>query len=211
MVFSCKILLLSKEQDGMKIDLHVHSSERSACGEATEADQIRAAMDGGLDALVFTDHWSYVPAEHLEELNLKYAPFRIYGGIEVCADGEDFIIIGIRDPALESRGHTYEELYSIVRPQGGYIALVHPFRYRASISADIEGLRPDGMEVYSLNTPEWAEAKIRATADRLQIPMLSNSDAHETAWLGHYYNNLRRNPRNEMELIALLQAGEFSI
>ena len=31
----------------MKIDLHVHSSERSACGKALEDDQVRAAMAAG--------------------------------------------------------------------------------------------------------------------------------------------------------------------
>ncbi len=195
----------------MKIDLHVHSSERSACGEATEATQIRAAMAADLDALVFTDHYSFVPPEHLEELNRDYAPFRIFGGIEVCADGEDFIVIGVRDSLLERRQYSYDKLHSIVRSHSGYIALVHPFRYREEISADIERLRPDGIEVYSINTPVWAEKKIRDTAERLRIPMLCNSDAHEVAWLGHYYNRLRRKPKNEEDLIAMLRAGEFSI
>jgi predicted metal-dependent phosphoesterase TrpH len=195
----------------MKIDLHVHSSERSACGEATEATQIRAAIDADLDAVVFTDHYSFVPATHLKELNRKYAPFRIFGGIEVCADGEDFIVIGVRDPILEIREHSYDKLHSIVRSYNGYIALVHPFRYREEIGADIERLRPDGIEVYSINTPVWAEQKIRDTAERIQIPLLCNSDAHEVAWLGHYYNRLRRNPQDEADLIALLRTGEFSI
>jgi predicted metal-dependent phosphoesterase TrpH len=195
----------------MKIDLHVHSSERSACGEATEAAQIRASIDAGLDAIVFTDHWTFVPPAHLEELSRSYAPFRIFGGIEVFADGEDFIVLGVRDPVLENRSLSYDELYSLVRSRNGYIALVHPFRYRREISADIDRLRPDGIEIYSTNTPAWAEQKIRDTAARLALPLLCNSDAHDVAWLGHYYNRLRRIPEDEADLISLLRAGEFTI
>ena len=85
----------------MKIDLHVHSSERSDCGKATEEAQIRAAIAAGLDAIVFTDHWQFVPLARLKRLNDQYAPFKIFGGIEVTADDEDFIVVGVRDPVLD--------------------------------------------------------------------------------------------------------------
>lgn len=52
----------------MKIDLHVHSSERSACGQAGEEEQIEAAMAAGLNALVFTDHGKS-PARRLSAAN----------------------------------------------------------------------------------------------------------------------------------------------
>jgi histidinol phosphatase-like PHP family hydrolase len=65
----------------MKIDLHVHCQERSACGKATEEAQVQAAIAAGLDAIVFTDHHRLMPLERLECLNQQYAPFRVFGGI----------------------------------------------------------------------------------------------------------------------------------
>jgi hypothetical protein len=159
---------------------------------------------------VFTDHWTFVPEDHLMKLNRRYAPFRIFGGIEVSADGEDFIVIGVRDPRLGDRNLSYDELHSVVRLHNGFIALVHPFRFSSEITADIERLRPDGIEVRSTNTPVWAEQKIRNTAARLNLPLLCNSDAHHVTALGKHYNRLNRIPADESDLIVLLRTGQFS-
>ena len=45
----------------MKIDLHVHSNERSMCSNANDDQIVRAAIEHGLDAIVFTDHNRLVP------------------------------------------------------------------------------------------------------------------------------------------------------
>ena len=73
-----------------KVDLHVHTSERSPCAIASEDEQIRAAIAAGLDAIFITDHHRLVPVEQLDALNRTFAPFRIFGGIEVTSQGEDF-------------------------------------------------------------------------------------------------------------------------
>ena len=65
----------------MKIDLHVHASERSACCITSEEGQIRAAIRNGLDGLAFTDHHRLVLPKRLEQLNKKFAPFIIFGGV----------------------------------------------------------------------------------------------------------------------------------
>ena len=67
----------------MNIDLHVHASERSKCARSSEQELIREGIRIGLDALVFTDHNRLVPPERLVELNEEFAPFRIFGGIEM--------------------------------------------------------------------------------------------------------------------------------
>ncbi len=191
----------------MKIDLHVHSSERSDCGKATEEAQIRAAIAAGLDALAFTDHWRFVPLARLQRLNDQYAPFKIFSGIEVTADGEDFIVVGVRDAALEKSGYSYAELHARVRAHDGFIALAHPFRFHSEIRADIERFKPDAIEVRSPHTPEREEARIREIAARLNIPMLCDSDAHTTDPIGKYYNVVGNGVVDERELIALLRDG----
>jgi predicted metal-dependent phosphoesterase TrpH len=194
----------------MKIDLHVHTKERSACGKASEEEQIQAAIAAGLDAIVFTDHHRLAPLERLEALNQQYAPFQIFGGIEISAQGEDFLVLGMRHPDLESPNWTYPDLYQFVRQQGGYIAMAHPFRFRANIELDIDQYVPDAIEARSHNTPADKEIHIREIAIRLGVPVLFNSDAHTTERLGTYYIQLDNDPANEQELIASLKAGQFT-
>jgi histidinol phosphatase-like PHP family hydrolase len=193
----------------MKIDLHVHSSERSDCGKATEEAQIRAAIAAGLDALAFTDHWRFVPPQRLKRLNDQYAPFKIFSGIEVRADDEDFIVLGVSDRALEREGYSYAALHARVRAQGGFIALAHPFRFHSDIRADIARFKPDAIEVRSPHTPEREEARIRELAARLNILLLCNSDAHTTDPIGKYYNVVGNGVVDERELLGLLKAGQI--
>ncbi len=200
-----------ERQHAMHIDLHVHTRERSACGQASEADQVRAAIAAGLDAIVLTDHHRLAPAERLAALNATHAPFRIFGGIELSLDDEDFIVLGVQDVRLESRAWCYPDLHAFIRAAGGFLALAHPFRFHPDIRVDLERFRPDAIEVYSHNTPPAAAAHIVALAARLGLHPLSNSDAHATAALGTHYNVLDHNPANERELIALLKTGQFSI
>lgn len=194
----------------MKIDLHVHSRERSLCGRASEEEQIRAAIDSGLDAIVFTDHHRLISSERLQQLNEKYAPFRIFGGIEITADGEDMLVLGVQDAALENLLWTYPALHAFVRAQGGFIALAHPFRWHSTVTLDLERFAPDAIEVRSGNTSADAEGRIRDLAARLGIPVLCNSDAHSTWQLGAHYNMLERPPANEQDLVALLRSGQFT-
>jgi histidinol phosphatase-like PHP family hydrolase len=193
----------------MKIDLHVHSQERSACGKAPEEAQVKAAIAAGLDAIVFTDHHRLAPLERLEALNQQYAPFRIFGGIEITAQGEDFLVLGMRHPDLESPDWSYPALYNFVRQHGGYMVMAHPFRYRAAIELDIVQYTPDAIEACSPNTPADREIHIREIAARLGMPVMFNSDAHSTERLGTYYIELTDTPSDEQELIACLKLGEF--
>jgi predicted metal-dependent phosphoesterase TrpH len=194
----------------INVDLHVHTSERSPCGTASEEQQIRAAIAAGLHAIFFTDHHRLVPDERLDELNRTFAPFRIFGGIEVTSQGEDLVILGLRDPRLESPDWLYPDLHAFVRAHGGFMALAHPFRYGDQVKVNIEQFPPDAIEVHSPNTPVAAEARIRGLAGRLQVPVLCNSDAHSTERLGQYYNMLNHPVSNEQNLLAALKVGEFT-
>ena len=99
---------------------------------------------------------------------------------------------------------------TLVRQYAGFIALVHPFRYRNEIKADIEHLPPDAIEIRSTNTPASAEKRIREIAARLNIPTLCDSDAHHTDALGKYFNELKKIPSDEKELIELIRSGKSS-
>ncbi len=166
-------------------------------------------MQAGLDAIVLTDHRRLAPPDVLQSLNKTYAPFRIFGGIELTVSNEDLLVLGVHDIRLELEEWTYPELHSFVRKQRGFIALAHPFRNHAGIELDIEKYTPDAIELYSPHTPVEAEEIILKIASSLKIHTLSNSDAHSTEYLGKYYNTLDRVPAGEKELLEILRAGQF--
>lgn len=196
----------------MKIDLHVHSNNRSPCGKSSEEEQIQAAIQAGLDGLGFTDHHRLVPPERLCELNQRYSPFRILAGVEITvAEMEDILVYGIQDAALESTAWLYADLHRFVRAQRGMMILAHPYRYHADIRIPVAEYPPDAIEVHSINTPVASEASIRLITATHQIALVSNSDAHLAANLGGYYNHLPAWPASEMELWDMIKTGSHSL
>ena len=193
----------------MKIDLHVHTRERSACARSSEDEQIQAAMAAGLDGIFITDHGRLVPPQRIEALRQAYAPFLVFGGIEINTQSEHILVLGVHDPLLEREDWFYADLHACVRSQRGFMALAHPYRYNPSINVDLERYPVDGIEVHSANTPQSAEADIRSLSARLGIHLLSNSDAHTSASLGKHFNRLPGSTGIESELIALLKAGQI--
>ena len=194
----------------MNIDLHVHTLERSYCARSSEEDHIRAAIARGLDAIAITDHDRLVPSERLADLNARYAPFRVFGGIEVNSGSEHLLVLGVHDSALEDETWTYPDLHAFVEARGGFLALAHPFRFHDYIGADVERFPPHALELCSHNTPRQAEPRIRALATRLGVPLLSNSDAHHTSEIGVYYNVLDGEPEDEETLVTMLKTGMFT-
>ncbi|HUW81551.1 MAG TPA: PHP domain-containing protein [Phycisphaerae bacterium] len=193
----------------MKIDLHVHTAERSACGQSGEEDVIRAAVQYGLDALAFTDHHCLIPHGRAAELSEKFAPFRVFGGIEMTVSDEDFIVLAVHDASLEQQDWDYAALHAFVRERGGFIFLAHPFRYHESITVPIEAYPPDGIELRSANTAPEDEPAVRQLIDRLGCRSIYTSDAHLAEHVGVCHVELDRAASDERELVELLGGGMY--
>lgn len=194
----------------MKIDLHVHASERSACSVSGEEDMIRAAASRGLDALVFMDHHCLVPQDHLDELNRRFAPFRIFGGVEITLnEEEDILVLGVRDPRLEDRDWCIRDLYSLVRAHNGWMALAHPFRYKNMVNFDLTEYPPDAIEIRSSNTGPEKQKQIETLAKTTGARIICTSDAHIASRAGLFYIELNGSPESEAELARMLREGDF--
>lgn len=196
----------------MKIDLHVHTKERSSCGRSTETEMLSAARRFGLDAIVFTEHNRLVPPQRLAELREQFAPLKIFGGIEISLTLNDHcIVIGVDDPELAYRSWTYDRLQPFVREREGWIALCHPFRMTDDIPLDIETRRPDAIEVHSVHTGADDEARIRGICEALGLTPVANSDAHIAPFVGIFYNEIPGDPATERELVEALRAGPVEV
>jgi histidinol phosphatase-like PHP family hydrolase len=193
----------------MKIDLHVHSSERSPCGKSTDEEQVRAAIAAGLDGIFFTDHHAYIDDSSLIDLNRCFAPFQVFRGIEVSVQDEDFLVLGIFDYRLTHNDWNYRKLFEFVREHNGYIVLAHPYRYQPEINLDFQTCRPDAIEICSVNTAENNRSRIQEIAQYWHLPTVCNSDAHTAQSLGSFFNILEEAPQDEAALLAMLRAGRF--
>lgn len=189
----------------MRFDLHVHANERSVCATDDEQSQIRAAQAAGLDGLAFTDHHRLVPEARLAELRKKYTPFRIFSGIEITADQEDWLVLGLHDTRLERENWDYPSLWRFVREQGGYIVLAHPFRWSPIIHVDLDQYPPDAIELRSNNTPVSRADDIRRLAEWHGLSMLCNSDGHSNRMIGAYWNDVPGEPQDDRSLLNALR------
>jgi len=195
----------------MKIDLHVHSKGLSACATIDEETQIEAAIKAGLDGLAFTNHERLLPPAQLKALNQRYAPFKIFTGIEIQADDEDWLVIGVHDRRLEKQNWRYPNLWKLVRELGGFLILAHPYRYSTRIHADFGTLPPDAIEAASINTPGQQETKIRTLAAEFGLLPMTNSDAHHLGQIGSYYNQIQAEPGSDAELVAHLKLAQSNL
>jgi predicted metal-dependent phosphoesterase TrpH len=194
----------------LRIDLHVHASERSPCSHATEEEMIAAAQAFGLDALCFSDHDRLVDEAHLRELRERHAPFRVFNASEISITPADHcLVIGVEDPELVSRAWEYPELHAFVRERAGFIAACHPFRFERATPLPLDEFPPDAFELRSVHTAAEDEPLIRETAARLGSHLVCNSDAHYAEWVGVFFNVLPGEPADELELAEILRSGEL--
>jgi len=200
----------------LKIDLHLHSSELSSCSQATAEEMLRAAKEFGLDAVCFTEHNVLTPPERVAEMNERHAPLKVFSGVEIGVTYyEHCLVLGRRDPELEGRKWTYEDLWRFTRDSGGHLTLCHPFRFGDGIDLDIDRFPPDAIEIRSVHTAADDEALIRGTAERVGARLVANSDAHFAKWVGVFYNvlhdELARPVNDERDLAAILRAGDYEL
>jgi predicted metal-dependent phosphoesterase TrpH len=191
----------------MRIDLHVHTSDRSQCARSGEIEMVEAAIRQGLHAVAITDHHRLVPQARLTELNEKFAPFQIFRGVEIFADQEDWLVLGLQDPELEREDWNYSELHKFVRSRGGLMVLAHPFRYHDHIAANLNRFPPDAIEIRSNNIRNENIPKIQRLAEILKLPTLANSDAHHTSSLGKYYNDFKAPTLSETVVLEQIRSS----
>jgi len=202
----------------MRIDLHVHTSEYSACAISTEKEQIEAAIARGLDGIALTEHGFQRAQSYLERLNEKYAPFKIFTGVEVNITGsyEDILVIGVPDMTAFNGGRReyrsiweYRDLYKFVRERGGFIAVPHPFRYADEVKTDVVNFVPDALELKSKNIDPGNAKLIKTFAKELGVKTIVASDSHHVNDTGIHHLVLHNSVQTDEDLVRELRSGRY--
>jgi histidinol phosphatase-like PHP family hydrolase len=170
----------------MKLDLHTHCREATACVTPTVdvVERIVAAVKKrGLDGIAITDHYSKSFAYAVKEIVDRHFDSEIL----VIPGQEIDRIFSTRDKGF-FHAHVVE-LYLSENTVFRFIA--HPDRW--DIGKFHPGLLENihGMELRNANYRyEMDEAKIREVAEANDLLLLTNSDAHYLSDIGVYYNEL---------------------
>ena len=150
----------------MLIDLHAHSKAISRCSRITGKDNIDLSLEKGMDGFVITNHYdkNYVVNNDYLDLVNRYineyydlkeygekVGFKVFFGIEVTLNKHNdahILIYGVEplflldNPCLYD--YTQEELYKLVKENGGIVIYPHPFR---DLNKKLDLKYVDGIEV----------------------------------------------------------------
>ena len=196
----------------MRIDIHVHTSRYSECGRSTPEEMVERAIAEGLEALVFTEHNLFWPAQELAALQRRYPQILLLRGAEfTSAEGEDFLVYGAISEELIAIRRDAEALTRRVQALGGAVIIAHPYRYHSDVPAWLDATPVDAVEVMSNNIFAHTADKACALAERLARPVVATSDGHHVDALGLYALELHHPIHSEVELAHTLRAGAFAL
>ena len=197
---------------GYLYETHMHTSEGSACGRFSGAQQARRYKELGYTGIIITDHffngncavdrslpWEEMARrfclgyEHAREEGEKIG-LDVFFGWEAAYRGTEFLIYGLDKDWLiahpEVMTWSIEEEFRYVDAAGGLVVQAHPFR-EASYIPEVR-VMPEychALEVYNegnVGRNPLFNTKALELAVKLEKPMTSGTDAHggENVYVG---------------------------
>ena len=203
----------------MRIDMHIHTSPRSACSHLGLEELLETANQRRLDGICLTEHqvlWELEDAEKLAaEGNIK-----VFRGNEFTTNQGDILVFGFDEDIKELL--TIQELRQAVQNAGGYMIAAHPFRGfktfgigQLQMTVDQACRRKvfefvDAIEIGNGKLSDAENDMARKVAAKLGLPGTGGSDAHRADEVGRWVTVFEKDIRTEQELLTELRAGRFS-
>lgn len=191
-----------------RVDLHIHS-KYSGDNDSEPEEIINIAIEAGLDAIAFTEHYSYEASEFVESLRQKYNSIKILRGVEFSTPDGHCLIFGVDTDRLPIRDIPLSEVIEIVTSAGGVLIPTHPYRGINSMGDTIRKVRGfsaiegfNGLNMYHLN-----QKAIDVAVD-LGLPYTGGSDAHRPVDVGSCYTEFDE-PVKEDNIAEVLKRGNY--
>ena len=191
-----------------KYDMHVHS-KYSFDNDADPEEMITVAIERGLDGIVFTEHDTYKGSEPIDLLKEKYGKYiTILRGMEFSAPSSHILVYGIKEDLRSLEGISEEVFVEEVRRYGGVAIPAHPFRVGLGYSlAEIKNLSViEGMNGH--NSPKENKLAVDM-ANKLAIPCIGGSDAHEPERVGFCYTEFLDDNIDQNNIVEILLSGRY--
>ena len=187
-----------------KYEMHMHTSEGSACGKSTGAEMVEYYRSRGYAGAVVTDHFYHGNTEpsrslgwreyvsHFSEgyYHAKEAADRLdfdlfFGVEERLIDYSEYLVLGLAPEWYaahpELRDMFGVEFLDTVRSAGAFVIQAHPFRERPYMTSGEIHLTPhhvDALEIRNCGNPPEIDRRAYEYAKRLGKPMTGGSDNH---------------------------------
>ena len=203
----------------MRIDLHIHTSPRSACSYIDPHELIQEAQRLKLDGICLTEHQVIWSSDDVNEL-VRESGIKIFRGNEFTTNQGDMLVFGLYKDIKKLL--MIQELSEEVKTAGGYMIAAHPFRgfktfgigqlqmtvEQACRRKALEFV--DAIEVGNGKLSPDENDMARKVAQKLGLPGTAGSDAHRVDEVGRWVTVFEKEIHNELELVRELHAGRFA-
>lgn len=188
--------------EGFCLEMHLHTSNASACASVSAGDMARMYKTAGYDGVIVTDHFltgnTCVNRElpWVEQVDAFFKGFeeayevgkeiglRVFEGLEYSDHGTDFIVLGLSREWIKSNQRMIymqpEVFLPLFKEAGAFIIQAHPYR-EAHYVREVRQYPDlvDAIEVVNLGNSDntWNEKAFELATNR-QMPMTAGSDCH---------------------------------
>jgi predicted metal-dependent phosphoesterase TrpH len=202
----------------MRIDLHIHTSPRSACSYIDPLELIQEAQRLKLDGICLTEHQVLWDIGDVDKL-AREGGIKIFRGNEFTTNQGDILVFGLYKDIKELL--MIQQLSEEVKTAGGFMIAAHPFR----------GFKTFGIGQLQLTVEQACKRKVlefvdaievgngklspdendmaRKVAEKLGLPGTGGSDAHRVDEVGKWVTVFEKEIQDENQLIEELHAGRF--
>ena len=216
-----------------KTELHLHSSEVSACATSNAKEIVDVYLEAGYTTLVLTNHFSpfsykcsrydltyMTPEEKCEYYINGYHALReaAEGKLHVLFGMElypikrdcDYLIYGMTEEFL--RAHTdlmelpLDKTVALTREAGMILCQAHPFRNNMTVT---DPSLVDAIETHNAHTGDFRNEIAELWADKFSLIKLSGSDYHGAHHKAESGIATDFPITTNEELIATLKSGSF--
>jgi predicted metal-dependent phosphoesterase TrpH len=203
----------------MRIDLHIHTSPRSACSHLGLPELIETVNHRKLDGICLTEHQAVWDPEEAKKLAADGA-IKVFRGNEFTTNQGDILVFGFDEDIKELL--TIQELHQAVNGAGGFMIAAHPFRGfktfgigQLHMTVEQACQRKmfefvDAIEIGNGKLSDDENDMARKVAEKLGLPGTGGSDAHRVDEVGRWVTVFEKDIATEQELLAELRAGRFS-
>lgn len=193
----------------LKIDFHVHS-RFSLDGDMTVDELLKRAKASGLDGVAVTDHNSIRGGN--EALKRRDLGLIVFAGSEINTSKGEVIGLNIREDIRP--GLAPEETCRLIKDQGGFIIIPHPFDiFRKGLGKRISDVLDyiDAVEVFnSRSMVRGFNRKAMDFARKHGLPGVASSDSHFPGELGSSYT-IVYSERDKKKILDNVRKGNTGI
>ncbi len=204
-----------------KIDLHIHSCYSnnlfgtrllSPPSKSLPEDIIKTAIEKGIDVIAVSDHDNVLGGLKTAEIAEKKYKGKILAIPSVEISTADGHIVGLNVKKNIPKNLSAEETIRLIKSQGGYPIIAHPFNIKFSLSKEkVEILKKEFFALEAANSHVFKNLEVKKYAEDNSLAVTAGSDAHHLADIGLCYAESKKEIKNLDDLLKAISNREVTL